>query len=209
VLLSTRAEHLGGPSPQHGGGHAGHSVARCTPRMRVSVSTNISRRLQGLSRWTASAVGSLAVVLTWWLSSLHFFNGPDHLIGPFHVPVSLEWALGTAVVVISSVGSLRAVRGSRAGAAGPTYSVMTVSVLLAAVVLTTLAWRTITSGGDGANIGGGLILLAGPLFLAAFIQAAVSVERSARSSRLRHFVPLSLCIWLAAIGVTVFTWFLA
>jgi hypothetical protein len=86
---------------------------------------------------------------------------------------------------------------------------MTVSVLLAAVVLTTLAWRTITSGGDGANIGGGLILLAGPLFLAAFIQAAVSVERSARSSRLRHFVPLSLCIWLAAIGVTVFTWFLA
>ena len=85
---------------------------------------------------------------------------------------------------------------------------MTVTVLVAALVITTLAWRTITAGGDGANIGGGLFILAAPLFLAAFIQAAVNVERNARTGHLRHFAPISTCIWIVAVGTTATTWLL-
>ena len=168
---------------------------------------NVPQQPVGLSRWTVLAVGSLAVVLTWWLSSLHLYNGPDHLIGPFHVPVLLQWASGSVLVVIASIGSMRSAR-SQSGAARLTYSRMTVTVLVAALVTTTLAWRTITAGGDGANIGGGLIILVGPLFLAAFIQAAANVERNARSGHLRHFAPISVCIWIAAVGTTATTWFL-
>lgn len=160
--------------------------------------------LSGVTRWTTLVICTASIVLTWWLSSLGRHHGPFYLIGPSHVPVPLEWAIGVGVIVAACIGRATS---ARRGANGPQYSNLTVLFLVTASVLGTGGWRSVTSRGEGADIGGGLLLLMGPLFIAGLLHLALNAERVARSGHLRHFVATSIGIWAVAVCACTATWF--
>lgn len=144
-----------------------------------------------VTRWTALATCSALIVLTWWLSSFGRHHGVFYLIGPYHVPVLLEWALGVGVFAAACVGR---VLTARQGLNDSRYSSLTVAFLAVASVLGTVGWRAVTPRGEGANIGAGFVLLVGPLFVAGLLQLALTAERVARSGHLRCFVATSIGI---------------
>jgi hypothetical protein len=77
------------------------------------------------------------------------------------------------------------------------------------VVLTagfvTVAWRIFTAGGDGANIGAGLLAMGGPFVVAGLLHAAVAAERRSREGMVhyRRFVVLA---WTAGVLLAALAW---
>ncbi|SOD74622.1 hypothetical protein SAMN05892883_3808 [Jatrophihabitans sp. GAS493] len=151
--------------------------------------------------WSALGLVLAAPALTWWAIGPIGRHWPDHEFGPYHVPLGLERTVGVAAVVIVAaavVGIAGSYRGHRSAERGPTRSAT--ALLAAAGALVAAAWREETAGVVGANIGGGLLLLVGPIAIAALLVAAVRLEHRARGVTMRH---PRLLICLAALTAPV------
>jgi hypothetical protein len=140
--------------------------------------------------------------VTWCVSGIGRYHGPDHLIGPYAVPRAAEYAVGAAAVA----GGLVAV-GTQLLHPSRRRGIGTGALLL--VVLTagfvTVAWRIFTAGGDGANIGAGLLAMGGPFVVAGLLHAAVAAERRSREGMVhyRRFVVLA---WTAGALLGALAW---
>ena len=63
---------------------------------REPTRTGVSRRVP---YWAVAGLAAGAATTTWWTSGIHAFNGPDHFVGPFDVPLALEYGLAAAAIV--------------------------------------------------------------------------------------------------------------
>lgn len=168
-----------------------------------------ARPARRLPAWCVAAFVAVACAVAWWASAIRLYHGPDHLVGPFRVPIALEWSLAGAAVASAAAAGVwltlpsRSDRGSARGGLSPITSFWLVS----AAALTAWCWRVLTSGVDGANIGGGLVIFAGPFFIASAVQAALLTERAARGGGLRHFRTLTTALWFLAWAVAAAFWF--
>jgi hypothetical protein len=110
----------------------------------------------------AAAAAGLALGLgtaAYWVVGLVPNTGDYYAAGPYHVNLGLLVALGVAGLAagVASAAALarRASRGQLSGFATSRIMVLTIGAVLTAVM-----WRTMTHGVEGANIGGGLLMLA-------------------------------------------------
>jgi hypothetical protein len=142
-----------------------------------------SERLHGGSAvvvplMAAPGLAVAAAVLTWRVVGPGP-GGPDHEFGPYDVPTQLQTsgavaALGLLVAaLVALVASVR--RPSR-----HVVSWATAALLASAAAVIAGGWRIMTSGGHGANIGAGLVLVAGPVLVAVLLVRATAVEVSRR-----------------------------
>ena len=154
--------------------------------------------------WCVGAFAAAAFAIVWWSSSIGLYHGPDHAIGPFRLPVAVEWALGGAAVASAVAGcTWMILRRSDRSPAGASLSPITSLWLVCAAALSAGCWRVLTAGGDGANIGRGLVALAGPFVLASMLQCAVFDERRSREEDLRQYRAWTAAIWCIALAVWI------
>jgi hypothetical protein len=122
--------------------------------------------------------------------------------------LALEWAVGGSAVGLAVLAAVvikksRVARTVDAGLSGAAAAwLITASIVIGG------CWRVVTSGVNGANIGGGLVCLAGPFVVAYLLQLSVVAERRARSGGLQHVLVASATIWVAAVLAAVALWFL-
>ena len=126
------------------------------------------------------ALISASAVLTWWAVGDLSYTGPsslgtqqDYLIHPLNLGSGAEKLLGAvsvAVVVVAGAALLRT--GS-----APRRDRRWLAVLLPLLVTGIFVgggWRVVTSGGVGANIGGGLLIFfGGPLVVAVLVWSLI------------------------------------
>lgn len=152
-----------------------------------------------LPRWCVGAFAAAAFAFVWWVSSIGLYHGPDHAIGPFRFPLALEWAFGGIAAASAVAASTWLImRRTHPSPARVSLSPVTSLWLVCASALTAGCWRVLTAGGDGANIGGGLVVLAGPLVVASMLQCALFTERESREGDLRQYRAWTTAIWCIA-----------
>jgi hypothetical protein len=112
------------------------------------------------------------------VSAVFDTRGPVRVIGPYHVPLAVEIFVGVLAVAGSLTTVVAMVRHARRTNRGPTFA--TTATLIVNCVFVTGWWRTATAMGEGANIGGGMFVLAGPVVVAALLAAAVAIQLATR-----------------------------
>lgn len=136
-------------------------------------------------RWpvVAGVVLVLATpVAVWWMVgdlTTTEVPDPDYLIAPVPMPATVERLLGVSAVLLvlaTAVALLGATRADRVPARW--WGVL--APLLAAGALSGVGWRVVTAGVVGANIGGGAVLLGGPVIVLALVGVAAVVARPLR-----------------------------
>lgn len=138
--------------------------------------------------------------LTWWAIGPLGRQMPDHEYGPYHVPLALERVAGVAAILIAVAAVAGIVVSTRGRTPRHSMAAGTTLCLVAAGAFGAAGWRAETAGVVGANIGGGLVLLAGPMVIAGLLVAAVRIERQARGTTMAHS---TLLTWLAALAAPV------
>ena len=121
-------------------------------------------------------------VVTWWLVGDLTEPGivdPDYMFRPLPLSHGVEVGLGIAATLAAVASMYMLVAAFRAGVVDRAWSPVVVFPALAGVVIG-FSWRGLTVGVIGANIGGGLILLGGPLVVLALVTAAVASGSAAR-----------------------------
>src|SRR3954471_6651985 len=73
-----------------------------TPTAHRRPPTNGS--LRRLPVWCVGAFVAAAFAVVWWATSIGLYHGPDHAIGPFRVPLALEWTVGGVAVGSAGAG---------------------------------------------------------------------------------------------------------
>jgi hypothetical protein len=121
----------------------------------------------------------------------------DYDYGPYHVgPESGYGVAGVAAVVAAVSVAVLVIRTFQGIADWWSWAV--VAVLVMAGALGAAGWRTMTAGGRGANIGGGFVLLFGPVLIAGLLVLAVSFAGGGGRHILRWDGPLPLTAALVA-----------
>ena len=96
--------------------------------------------------WCVGAFAAAAFAIVWWSSSIGLYHGPDHAIGPFRLPVAVEWALGGAAVASAVAGcTWMILRRSDRSPAGASLSPITSLWLVCAAALSAGCWRVLNS----------------------------------------------------------------
>lgn len=120
-------------------------------------------------------IAAVAVAIaTWWIIGLvDSSSGPDYLLRPPSIRHEAEVAAGvTALVIVGVVGIWAVVQNRRRPIRAGWW--MVACLLMLAGFITGCGYRVITSGGHGANIGGGMaIFFGGPLVLISLIGATM------------------------------------
>ena len=142
--------------------------------------------------WAVSCLVAATACGTWWLSSVGLYHGPDHAVGPYAIPLSVEYAVGMAAVA-SGVFAVFAWAAGRAHGSGLSSGALL--LILATAGYLTLTWRFFTSGVDGANIGAGLMAMAGPFVTGGLLHAAVAAERRSRGGAMANYALFVALAW--------------
>jgi hypothetical protein len=153
-------------------------------------------------------IGGLSLVvsvglLTWWAIGSHD-SGTDHLLGPFDVPtwvatatVATGWGLLGLAAIAQTVPALRR---------GPRLARLTVVLLAVDAAFAAAALRVLTIGVDGANIGGGLLLLAGPALFITPLVFGVLVEVRRRGLSTAYTVGVVIVGTLTVVALQSLLW---
>lgn len=145
--------------------------------------------------WATLGLTVSSPLLTWG-ATIGENTGTDFAVGPYHFNPTLEIAVGVAaaaVFLVSLVGGF--LRSSRASVP---ISIASVACLAAAGALCAIAWRTMTTGVIGANIGAGLVAFVVPFAVAGLLAAAVLVQHNFR--RIGRARLASLLVSAVAVG---------
>ena len=127
-------------------------------------------------------------VLIWAAIGRHDFD-TYYAFGPYHVDYTLEIVTLWGAVLLFGTSVLVLVRQrNRPAAAG--LSGRSVLFLLMSVSFCAWAWRAMTAGVGGANIGAGLLAMAGPVIVAALLVGAVIHQHNFRSLTRRRLAGL-------------------
>jgi hypothetical protein len=121
----------------------------------------------------------------------------DYDYGPYQLGPESGNVVGGVAVVVAAVSVAVLVMRTRQGVADR-WSWAVVAVLVMAGALGAAGWRTMTAGVSGANIGGGLVLLFGPVLIAGLLVLAVSFAGGGGRHILRWDDPLTLAAALVA-----------
>ncbi len=138
--------------------------------------------------WAAASLAAAASAITWCFTS-DSEHGDFYMIGPYQVPLLIEYIVG-GIAVALGLAALRA--STTATRATGTLTRTTTAVLVLTAIATAGLWRVMTQGVTGANIGGGMAALAGPILITTLLFAAVCTQRSTAGMRTRTFVGLSV-----------------
>jgi hypothetical protein len=134
------------------------------------------RRSQALA--ALAVVPLLAAVTAWWLlGDLSEPGDPqlhDHLFHPPTISRGVERVVGASATVLLMAAAMGVAVGWRRGLLSREDR-RAATPLVAAALLIAFAERVLTAGVSGANIGGGMVLLAGPFVLVPVL--AVSAVR--------------------------------
>jgi hypothetical protein len=137
----------------------------------------------------AVAVGLLVLAtpaVTWWILGdlSEDVPDPDYMYRPPRLSDGQEMAIGIAATAVAlvSIGVVIAALRRRAVTSG---EVLSAAPLLLAAAFCGFAWRVMTAGVIGANIGGGMVLLFGPFVLIGLAVWSGVWWRSARRAALR------------------------
>lgn len=126
----------------------------------------------------------LSPVTAWWLVGAPpepqpLMGGLDYANQPLPLTSTEEAALGwSATVATALAGGVVAV-AIRRGEVGARTARAAVPLVVAGVFCGG-AWRVMTAGVIGANIGAGLVLLAAPIFLPAMVAVSILLWRTDR-----------------------------
>lgn len=150
---------------------------------------------RGIASWRAAALSLSAAAVVWCASAPLRNDGPDYMVGPYHLPLWIEWTLGCLAVV----GGLAALLYARSETDDHSRAVSAVTsgVWIFTAAFAAILWRMITSGGEGANIGGGIAALVGPLLITLLLFSSVCREVP-RKPHLRRFMAWSATTWALA-----------
>jgi hypothetical protein len=160
------------------------------------MSSDTDQRVRPVPLWHGIGLALAAPALTWWAIGPLGRQWPDYQYGPYRVPPLAEQVVGVVAIVIAALSVLAIAVPATRRAARRTLTPFTVMCLIAAGVLGAAGWRVQTAGSVGANIGGSLLLVIGPVLIAAFLVAAVRTEFVTRGREMRHVKALT---WLAAL----------
>ncbi len=138
--------------------------------------------------WAATSLAAAGAVITWCFTS-DSSHGDFYMIGPYQVPLLIEYFVGGIAVSLGLAALRASARPTRATGA---LSRPTTAVLVLTAITSAGLWRVMTQGVIGANIGAGMAALAGPILIAALLLAAVCTQRSTAGMRTRTFVGLSV-----------------
>ena len=128
--------------------------------------------------WQAFGLCVGAAALTWMVSAVFDTRGPVRVIGPYHVPFTVEVCVGALAVAAGLASVAALVRRQSHANRGPTFA--TTATLIFTCAFVTAWWRTATAIGEGANIGGGMFVLAAPVLIAGLLIAAVPIQIATR-----------------------------
>ena len=143
--------------------------------------SEVTRSVQRVPYWVVMAALPAVGALTWAISSpAGGATRPDHLLGPYHVSLLVEYVLGTLLVLVAFVAWIW--MRPRWWESGSGLAREATALLLVCTVFSVGAWRVLTSGVNGANIGGGLLIIAGPVIVSMLLVSALLYER--RDSRI-------------------------
>ena len=156
-----------------------------------------------LPYWATASLVAAAGCITWWFTS-DSDHGDYYLIGPYQVPLTLEYFVG-AVAVALGLAALRVSTPSTRSSGAVTWP--TTAVLVLTGMTTAGLWRVMTNGVLGANIGGGMAAFAGPFLIAGALFLALCVQRYGGGMRTRTFVGLSAVSLSTAPILFAIVWF--
>jgi hypothetical protein len=88
-------------------------------------------------------------------------------------------------------------------------SVAALLPLVLAAIVATGSWRLITSGVDGANIGGALVAVAAPLAVATLLFASLVIERRSRDGGVPYYRLIAVLVWATAPALFTLVWVLS
>ena len=114
-------------------------------------------------------------VVVWWIvGDVSEVSGPsaDYLFRPPSVSAATETSLGVASHLCAVVSTAMLWRAHRRRPFGR-RRVIAVGCLLLVGAIAGYGYRVLTAGVSGANIGGGLIILLGPVIIAGLLIAAI------------------------------------
>jgi hypothetical protein len=131
----------------------------------------------------ASMVVLATPVATWWLvGDLSEGPGasgrppPDYMFRPPRLSDTVETVLGVSAVLVA-VSALVALAGATWQGAVELRRWRVLAPLMVAGIYCGFAWRVMTAAVHGANIGGGMLLMFGVVFVPAMVAIAVGQAR--------------------------------
>lgn len=165
----------------------------------------VSTRSARVAYRDAASLAAGAATATWWTTGLTAtYRGEDHAVGPFRVPLALEYVVAAVVIAMTCAAVSRiASRRHRDCGLLPASCLF----LMLSGALVAWLWRVITAGGDGANIGAGLAIVFGPFFVGIVISAVVVRESSQGAISTVRFGVLFAGVWVGALLTAVVGWF--
>lgn len=141
-----------------------------------------------------------AAPLTWWAIGPLGTDWDHHDVGPFHVAPALLYAVGAAAAVVAVASITAVVVAARRRTRQSRPAVEAWALVLTTVAFGSIAagWRVATAGSSGANIGGGMAQLGGPVLVAMLFVAAVVVQARHRPMRRLQVAALAVVAVLTA-----------
>jgi hypothetical protein len=152
------------------------------PQTTESIGPRRPRRLLA-----AAIVLVLAVpVLTWWTVGDLSYRGSvdlDYFIQPPEIGAAAELAIGITALVLATASVRALAQATRTGDMDQRWWTVLLLLSIAGAGLGA-AWRVLTAGGIGANIGAGIIIMIGPpMFIILVVCAALLGWRIFRHPR--------------------------
>lgn len=143
-----------------------------------------------------AAVALAVAALTWWWvgdlsSSVARPPDRDYLAGPYSVSPRAEWAVGLVAVALGVAGARNVLLRTRRDLVPAGRWLRAAFPALIAAFVAAAGWRTVTAGGDGANIGGGVVLLIAPVLLSVLLGVSareIALAINAQRKRRAHLV---------------------
>jgi len=118
---------------------------------------------------------------SWWLiGDLSEPFGDYHQVDPLHIDLGDEATFGSIALVTGVVGLAVILAARWSPRPRPTGWDRAIAAVVGAEVLAMLTYRSLTAGTQGSNIGGGLLLIGGPVAIGLLLAWALEqVNRSA------------------------------
>jgi hypothetical protein len=131
--------------------------------------------------------------------------GLDYGYGPYQVGPASGYLVGGTAAVVAAAALVALVIRTRTGAVN-WRSWAAVASLAAAGAVGAGGWRIVTSGGVGANIGGGLVLLFGPAMIALLLMvtALLSGDGAPQTKRRTRLLIVAAVLVAPALYVGLF-----
>jgi hypothetical protein len=123
--------------------------------------------------------------------------GLSHGYGPYQVGPESGKVVGGVAAVVAAVAVAVLVMRTRQGVADR-RSWAVVAALAGAGSVGAAGWRILTAGGVGANIGGGMVLVSGPVLIAGLLVVAVKLAGGEGRQRLKGIRLLTVAAALVA-----------